>query len=407
MIDFTIFFEEQQRILNRLDSTKKRYLYNQINWENRCSLIVGQRGVGKTTLILQYLKEQYENSTKALYVSVDNPFFKNISLYEFAIDFEKYGGEILFVDEIHKYKEWSSHIKSIYDSTNLKLVISGSSMIQIHAGEADLSRRVRLYRLANLSFREYLEFQEIAEFESYSIEDIFTNHIAIANTITKTIKPLAHFQEYLNAGVYPFMLEGKDNYNHLLIGIINQILEVDLPYSTNINFSQIDKVKKLVYLLSTSVPLKPNISKLAEAIEVSRPTLLEYIHYLELGSLLNSVNQKARGYGVINKPDKLFMYNTSLMKSISQNIDKGTQRETFFVNQIKSALYNKATLIDENILLSSYGDFKVLNTYTVEVGGKNKNFKQIENIKNSFVVADEIESGFGNKIPLWLFGFLY
>jgi len=407
MIDFTIFFEEQQRLLSHLDSTKKRYLYNQINWDNRCSLIVGQRGVGKTTLILQYLKEQYENSMKALYVSVDNPFFKNISLYEFAIDFEKYGGEILFVDEIHKYKEWSSHIKSIYDSTKLKLVISGSSMIQIHAGEADLSRRVRLYRLANLSFREYLEFQDIAQFESYSIEDIFTNHIAIASKIRKEIKPLAYFQAYLNAGVYPFMLEEKDNYNHLLIGIINQILEVDLPYSTNINFSQIDKVKKLVYLLSTSVPLKPNISKLAEAIEVSRPTLLEYIHYLELGSLVNSVNQKARGYGVMTKPDKLFMYNTSLMKSISQNVDKGTQRETFFVNQIKSALYNKATLIDENILLSQYGDFKVLNTYTVEVGGKNKSFKQIENIENSFVVADDIESGFGNKIPLWLFGFLY
>ena len=407
MIDFTQFFEEQQRILHRLDSEKKRYLYSQIDWDNRCSLIVGQRGVGKTTLILQYLKEKYENSTQALYVSVDNPFFKTISLYEFAIDFEKHGGEILFIDEIHKYKEWSSHIKSMYDSTNLKLVISGSSMIQIHAGEADLSRRVRLYRLANLSFREYLAFQEIAELQSYGIEDIFTNHIAIANEITKKIKPLAHFQDYLDAGAYPFMLEEKESYNHLLIGIINQILEVDLPYSTNINFSQIDKIKKLVYLLSTSVPLKPNISKLAQAIEVSRPTLLEYIHYLELGSLLNSVNQKARGYGVMNKPDKLFMYNTSLMKSISQNTDKGTQRETFFVNQIKSALYNTATLIDENILLSEHGDFKVLNTYTVEVGGKNKSFKQIENLDNSFVVADNIESGFGNKIPLWLFGFLY
>ena len=407
MIDFTIFFEEQQRILNRLDSEKKRYLYNQIDWENRCSLIVGQRGVGKTTLILQYLKENYSNSNKALYVSVDNPFFKNISLYEFAIDFEKYGGEILFVDEIHKYKEWSSHIKSIYDSTNLKLVISGSSMIQIHAGEADLSRRVRLYRLANLSFREYLEFQEIGKFESYSIENIFRNHMAIASEITNKIKPLSHFKDYLDAGAYPFMLKGKESYNHLLIGIINQILEVDLPYSTNINFSQIDKIKKLVYMLSTSVPLKPNISKLAQAIEVSRPTLLEYIHYLELGSLLNSVNQKARGYGVMNKPDKLFMYNTSLMKAISQNIDKGTQRETFFVNQIKGALYNKATLIDENILLSEHGDFKVLNSYIVEIGGKNKSFKQIENLENSFVVADEIESGFGNKIPLWLFGFLY
>ena len=407
MINFTIFFEEQQRVLRRLTLKNRRYLYNQIDWENRCSLIIGQRGVGKTTIMLQYLKEQYSNSSKALYISVDNPYFKNISLYEFATDFEKYGGEILFIDEIHKYKEWSSHIKSIYDSTELKLVISGSSMIQIHSQEADLSRRVRLYRLANLSFREYLEFQDIGKFSSYTLDELFENHITIANDILEQIKPLAYFNDYLNCGCYPFMLEGDDNYNHLLMGIINQILEVDLPYSTNINFSQIDKVKKLVYLLSTSVPLKPNISKLATAVEVSRPTLLEYIHYLELGSLTSSVNQKARGYGVISRPDKLFMYNTNLMRAISQNIDKGTQRETFFVNQIKSSLYNQALLIDENILLSSQGDFKISNRYTVEIGGKNKSFEQIKNIENSFVLSDDIEMGFGSKIPLWLFGFLY
>ncbi len=407
MVSFTVFFEEQQRLLRRLSLENKRYLYDTIDWNNRCSLIIGQRGVGKTTLMLQYLKESYANSSKALYISVDNPYFKNISLYEFATDFEKYGGETLFIDEIHKYKDWSSHIKSIYDSTELKLVISGSSMIQVHTGEADLSRRVRLYRLANLSFREYLEFKKIAKFSSYTIEEVFKNHITIANKILEEIKPLAHFNDYLNHGCYPFMLQGDDNYNHLLMGIINQILEVDLPYSTNINFSQIDKVKKLVYLLSTSVPLKPNISKLATATEVSRPTLLEYIHYLELGSLTNSVNQKARGYGVINKPDKLFMYNTNLMRAISQSSEKGTQRETFFVNQIKSSLYNKASLIDENILLSGQGDFKVLNQYTVEIGGKNKSFEQIKDIPNSFVVADDIEMGFGAKIPLWLFGFLY
>ena len=407
MVSFTVFFEEQQRLLRRLSLENKRYLYDTIDWNNRCSLIIGQRGVGKTTLMLQYLKESYANSSKALYISVDNPYFKNISLYEFATDFEKYGGETLFIDEIHKYKDWSSHIKSIYDSTELKLVISGSSMIQVHTGEADLSRRVRLYRLANLSFREYLEFKKIAKFSSYTIEEVFKNHITIANKILEEIKPLAHFNDYLNHGCYPFMLQGDDNYNHLLMGIINQILEVDLPYSTNINFSQIDKVKKLVYLLSTSVPLKPNISKLATATEVSRPTLLEYIHYLELGSLTNSVNQKARGYGVINKPDKLFMYNTNLMRAISQSSEKGTQRETFFINQIKSSLYNKASLIDENILLSGQGDFKVLNQYTVEIGGKNKSFEQIKDIPNSFVVADDIEMGFGAKIPLWLFGFLY
>jgi len=408
MINFTIFFEEQQRLLRRLSLANKRYLYHQVNWKGRCSLIIGQRGVGKTTIMLQYLKESYTvTSSEALYISVDNPYFKNISLYEFATDFEKYGGKTLFIDEIHKYKDWSTHIKSIYDSTELKLIISGSSMIQIHAQEADLSRRVRLYRLANLSFREYLSFKGVAEFPSYSLDEIFENHVAIANDILTHIKPLAHFDDYLSRGCYPFMLQDEDDYTHLLMGIVNQILEVDMPYVTNINFSQIDKIKKLVYLLSTSVPLKPNISKLSVAVEVSRPTLLEYIHYLEIGSLTNSVNQKARGYGVVSKPDKLFMYNTNLMRAISKNVDIGTQRETFFVNQIKSSLYNEPSLLDENILLDIYGDFKVVNKYTVEIGGKNKSFKQIENIPNSFVVADEIESGFGSKIPLWLFGFLY
>ena len=408
MLDFTIFFQEQQRLLRRLSLVNKRYLYTQINWKGRCSLIIGRRGVGKTTLMLQYLKENYEvTSSKALYISVDNPFFKNISLYEFAIEFEKYGGKVLFIDEIHKYKDWSTHIKSIYDSTELKLIISGSSMIQIHAQEADLSRRIRLYRLANLSFREYLAFKGVADFPSYTIDEIFENHVAIANDILTEIKPLAYFDEYLSRGCYPFSLQNEDDYSHFLMGIINQILEVDMPYVTNINFSQIDKIKKLVYLLSTSVPLKPNISKLSIAVEVSRPTLLEYIHYLEIGSLTNSVNQKARGYGVISKPDKLFMYNTNLMRTISKSTDIGTQRETFFVNQIKSSLYNESTLLDENILLDTHGDFKVLNKYVVEVGGKNKSFKQIENLPNSFVVADGIESGFGAKIPLWLFGFLY
>jgi len=408
MINFTIFFQEQQKLLRKLSLLNRRYLYYQINWKSRCSLIIGQRGVGKTTLMLQYLKENYKiTSSNALYISVDNPYFKNISLYEFATDFEKYGGEILFIDEIHKYKNWSTHIKSIYDSTDLKLVISGSSMIQIHAQEADLSRRVRLYRLANLSFREYLLFKKIADFPSYSIDEIFENHLTIANDILTEIKPLAYFDDYLSGGCYPFMLQDEDDYTHLLMGIINQILEVDMPYVTNINFSQIDKIKKLVYLLSTSVPLKPNISKLSIAVEVSRPTLLEYIYYLEIGSLTNSVNQKARGYGVVSRPDKLFMYNTNLMRAISKQADIGTQRETFFVNQIKSSLYNTPSLLDENILLDKYGDFRVLNRYTVEIGGKNKSFKQIENIANSFVIADGIESGFGNKIPLWLFGFLY
>ena len=407
MIDFALFFQEQQRLIESIPYQYKRYLYEQIEWNQRCLLITGQRGVGKTTMILQHLKEHYRDDISALYISVDNPYFKNISLYEFAMEFEKFGGEVLYIDEIHKYHEWSTHIKSLYDSSRLKLVISGSSMIQISKQQADLSRRVIPYRLANLSFREYLLFKNIADFESYRLEEILSDHIRIASRIIGQIKPLAHFNEYLINGCYPFMIEHERSYAHHLIGIINQILEVDMPYAANIKHAQIDKIKKLVYLLSTSVPVKPNISKLATSVEVSRPTLIEYLHYLEIGSLTNAVNQKARGYGVISKPDKIFMYNTNLMHAISHNADKGTQREAFFVNQIKSADYNKPKLIDERLLLANDGDFLIDGRYTVEVGGKNKSFDQVKDVENAYIAADGIEVGFGNKIPLWLFGFLY
>ncbi len=406
-MNFTLFFNAQERLLNNLKFKEKRYLYNTINWDNRAVLIVGQRGVGKSTLMLQYLKENFAKSQKALYISVDNPFFKSVSLYEFALEFEKYGGEALFIDEIHKLSDWAAHIKSIYDTTKLKMVISGSSMIQISTQEADLSRRVRVYRLANLSFREYLLFTHNIKLKSVALEDIFNNHIEITHEILSELKPFVYFDDYLENGCYPFVLERRKDYSHLIINIVNQILEVDLPYVSNVNFSQIDKIKKLIYLISTSVPLLPNITKLSQAIGVSRPTLSEYLHYLELGSLINSVNFQARGYGVVSKPDKIFMYNTNLMKAIAGNVNKGTQRETFFVNQIKSAYYNQSKLIDDTILLSKNGDFKLLNQYTVEIGGKNKGFNQIKDLENSFIAADEIEIGFKNKIPLWLFGFLY
>ena len=407
MIDFALFFQEQQRLIEGIAYPYTRYLYEQIRWDERCLLVTGQRGVGKTTMLLQHLKAHYRDDSSALYISVDNPYFKNISLYEFGMEFEKFGGEVLYIDEIHKYQDWAGHIKSLYDASRLKLILSGSSMIQISSQQADLSRRVVPYRLANLSFREYLQFKNIADFEPVSLEAILTDHMAIASRIIAGIKPLMHFQTYLTEGCYPFVVAHERSHMHHLIGIINQILEVDMPYATHIKHAQIDKIKKLVYLLSTSVPIKPNISKLAASVDVSRPTLVEYLHYLELGSLINMVNQQARGYGVLSKPDKLLMYNTNLMHAISHNADKGTQREVFFVNQIKSAAYNTPRLIDERILLAPQGDFLIEGKYTVEVGGKNKSFDQVKNVEDAYIAADDIEVGFGHKIPLWLFGFMY
>jgi len=406
-MDLSRVYQEFQKQLSFISLEKKRYLYNEINWSERAILLLGQRGVGKTTLLLQYIKENYQNSTKVLYISVDNPYFKTVSLYEFASMFESYGGEILFIDEIHKYKDFASHIKAIYDTTRLKLVISGSSMLQIETKEADLSRRVRVYYLPNLSYREYLYFVQDIELPSFKIEQIFKSHIEYANMVISKIKPLAYFRSYLQHGCYPFTLNRQESFSHLLLAIINQIVEIDLPYVTNINFNQIDKILKLLYLISVSVPFKPNISDLSANTGISRPTMLEYINYLEKASLLTSVNQKAKGYSILSKPDKLFMHNTNLIQAISQNSNIGNLRETFFVNQVKSAYINKAKLIDDSLLLSSNGDFLIDNKFIVEVGGKNKSFNQIKDMKNSFVVADEIEVGFGNKIPLWLFGFLY
>ncbi|MFP4332816.1 MAG: ATP-binding protein [Campylobacterales bacterium] len=406
-MDISLFFSEQQKILRKTSSLKKRYLYHKINWENRCIAILGQRGVGKTTLMHQIIKERYNNSDKALYISVDNPYFKAISLYEFAIKFEQLGGEILFIDEVHKYKEYSSHIKSIYDATELKIVFSGSSMLQISRLDADLSRRAVVYRLANLSFREYLSISNIEDFDTLSLEDILTNHIEIANSISEKIKPLKHFSDYLKFGCYPFIKEGKDSYNQKLISIINQIIESDIPYIENISFSQIDKIKKLLYLLAVSAPFVPNISKLSASTEISRVTMSDYLRYLELASLINTLMQDKKGYGKLQKPNKLYLYNTNISYSISNNPNIGSARETFFVNQIKSYHYNKKSFLGEEILLSSTADFIIEGKYTFEIGGKSKSFSQIKDMPSSYVVADDIEVGFKNKIPLWLFGFLY
>jgi predicted AAA+ superfamily ATPase len=406
-MDFNIFFEEQQKLIRNISLKNKRYLYEKIKWGNKCIALLGQRGVGKTTLMLQYLKEFYHDNPKALYISADNPYFKAVSLYEFAQQFEKLGGNVLFIDEIHKYDEWSSHIKSIYDMTDLKVVISGSSMLRIHKQKADLSRRMNVYRLANLSFREYLQFNDVIKFDSITIEDIFKSHIKTASEISSKIKPLQHFNDYIKFGCYPFISEGKELYSNKLTGIINQILENDLPYITNINFSQINKIKKLVYLIAVSVPFSPNIAELARITEISRPTLIEYLYFLELASIINTVSYKGRGYGKLEKPDKIFLYNTNIANAITNNPNIGNIRETFFINQFKSYNYNKKDFIVENILLSKKGDFLIENTYTIEIGGRNKSFEQIKSENNAFIAADDIEIGFRNKVPLWLFGFLY
>jgi len=402
-MDFTKFYNEQFELINKLNLTFKRSVYENIDIKsNKLIALLGQRGVGKTTILLQKLKEL--NSNNVLYISVDNPYFANENLYEFAKKFEQYGGEFLFIDEIHKYKDIGIHLKSIYDMTNLKVIVSGSSLLQIYK-EADLSRRIYEIKVPILSFREFLEIKG-HKFEIYSIQEILDNYIEISKNISSQIKPLKYFKEYLEYGCYPFFLEGVDSYKQKLLNVINYILEVDLPYTSKISYTNIDKLKRLLYLISISVPFTPNINELSNKTQISRPSLLEYLYLLEKSEILINLHFKSRGVSKLQKPDKIYINNTNLIKAIADNSNIGNERETFFVNQIKSYFSNKKRFFNEDIVLSKDGDF-IVDGVTFEIGGKNKTKKQIKGIEDSFVVRDDIEIGSNKIIPLWLFGFLY
>lgn len=400
-------YEEQAIRLHKISLEKKRYLYHEINWDLKSIGILGQRGLGKTTMMLQYIKENFEGNEEALYISLDNPYFQSISLIDFAKEFERYGGKVLFIDEVHKYNDWSTHIKNIYDTLELKVVFSGSSILQISKQNADLSRRTIIYQLENLSFREYLYLEETGTFEPIGMEELLSDHKRIATEISQKIKPLKMFKEYLQYGAYPFILEDRESYHQKIIQIINLILESDLPFINKIEVQQINKLKKLIYLLAVNVPFIPNIKDLAEATDISRPKVYEYLNHLEDAKIINSIRTKAKGYKILSKPEKLFMQNTNITYALTSSIDIGSARESFFVNQIKNYYASKNLFLDEAIYTATKGDFLVDNRYIFEIGGKDKSFKQIKDVENSFIASDDIEIGFGNKIPLWLFGFLY
>jgi predicted AAA+ superfamily ATPase len=401
------FLREQQRLIDTVSPTK-RYLCTQIDWNERCIGILGARGTGKTTLMLQHVKDRYGASDKALYISVDSPFFQAHDLFAFAREFLQLGGELLLVDEVHKYQDWSQHIKAIYDSLpDLKVVFSGSSLLQIARQKADLSRRAIIFNLHGLSLREYINFSTNSTYPAHTLEEILANHQQIATGLCREIKPLRLFRDYLQVGCYPFFLEGETFYLQKVREVINHILEVDLPCVNRIESRQISKLKKLLYLLATGVPFVPNIAKLAEATDISRPRLYEYLERLQDARLLNLVRSQGRGYQVLTKPEKILLENSNLMYAITDQVNTGTLRELFFVNQLRNSAATHSGLMDTSVELSSRGDFIVQPNYTFEIGGKGKSFNQIGDLENAFVVADDIEVGFKNKLPLWLFGFLY
>lgn len=392
--------EKHINLIKRLNPKFRRSLLDEIQWNEQLTGILGARGVGKTTLLLQKIKETYKYDKTVLYISLDDIYFSSYKLIEVADQFYKKDGRSLFIDEIHKYQNWSQEVKNIYDSyPDLKVVFSGSSILQIHKGKADLSRRAVMYTLEGLSFRKYLEIQLNKTFNKYSLEDILKDHHDISIEITKEIKPLAYFYDYLKYGFYPYYLQGTGTYLQKLLNTINVVLETDIPLYNNVDLKYIPKLRQLLYMFAISVPFEPNISRLSSILEISRNTIMIYLEYLQNAKLINLLGYAGKGYQLISKPAKIYLNNTNLMYAIApENVNIGSLRETFFYNQLNSI---------HKVESSVKGDFLVDGKYIFEVGGKNKTYTQIKDLKEAYIAADMIEHGSGNKIPLWLFGFLY
>jgi predicted AAA+ superfamily ATPase len=391
-------FAKSNQILRLQNYTYKRYFYHTINFNDKMVGILGSRGVGKTTVIVQHLNALDLPKSKKLYFSADSIITSSVSLYDIADEFSKSGGKVLAIDEIHKYKDFEKELKEIYDFLDLKVIFSGSSALQLEHKKADLSRRAVLYRVKGLSFREFLELKLDTKFKNYSLEDILKNHIDIADEIISNIKPFEYFKEYLRFGYFPYYFENNETYSIKLEETVNTVIESDLPIIFNIEPQNIQKLKQLVNLICSSKPYELNITNLSKKIGINRNTLYQYIYYLTMGNIFSSLKAKTKGDNIFSKPQKLYLNNPNLSFSYCQSNDIGTIREQFFLNMLTQ---------NYNVSYPKVGDFLVESKYTFEIGGKNKGFEQIKDLKNSYVIADDIEVGFKNKLPLWLFGFLY
>jgi len=393
-------FETHLEKLKRLKSAYVREFIHSIEWNDRLIGIKGARGVGKTTLLLQKIKSLNLPPEKALYVSLDDLWFSKNNLIDLIKNFVQRGGEYLFIDEVHKYATWSQEIKNAYDTWDeLNIVFTGSSMLHIHDSRADLSRRAMIYSMQGLSFREYLNISLGLNLPILSLEDILNNHTEIANDLTNSIKPLAHFNTYLKNGYYPFSFEQKANYNERLKQTVLYMIEVDLVQLRNISAQHINQLKKLLYILAQSVPFKPNMVKLAEQVGVARNTLFSYLSYLEEAELLFLLHSEGTGNKLMQKPEKIFLHNPNLLHALSSvKTEIGTLKEIFFLNQVSKL---------HKVAYSEKGDFLVNDSSIFEIGGRNKDFSQIADLPNSFLALDDIEFSVGNRIPLYLFGFLY
>lgn len=376
----------------------KRFLFDKIDFNERLIGILGSRGVGKTTLLLQYLHSIFKEK-KTFYIMADHPLVVELGLFAIADEFQKKGGEVLIIDEIHKLQNFETDLKLIYDSFfSLHVVFTGSNAVAIDNAKADLSRRAVIYRLPVLSFREFLELETKEKFEPISLVDLLQDHTSQAVEILSKVKPFAYFKEYLQSGAYPFYTSSKNSYIQKLLSASMQILETDLPMIYTIDHDKINSLKKMMIMLCQSEPYEINISKLCGAVGLNQRTLYKYLGILQAAGLIRILGAKSSGISIISKPEKLYLDNTNLFTIFCDTPKIGTIRETFFASSVS---------YQHTISYPKSGDFILDEKYTFEIGGKDKNFKQLKDVQQGYVVADDIEIGVDKKIPLWMFGFLY
>ena len=389
MIDNKLY-EYMAELLKRTPLDFIRYKYDEINWNGRLVGIVGPRGVGKSTMVLQHIKQSTEGHH--LYVSADNIYFTNYSLIDFADDFIKEGGTHLYIDEIHKYAGWSSELKQIYDMhPSLNIVFTGSSVLDIKRGEADLSRRALMYMMQGLSFREYLQLCHNIKSRTFSLGEILNHQVEIP----ELEHPLPVFREYLDHGYYPFAIEG--DFMQRMLQVVDQTMEVDIPQYADMKASTARKLKRMLVILSGLAPYKPSIENLATEIGVSKNNVPDYLVYLERAGMIGLLRDDTSGMRNLGKVEKVYVDNPSLMSVLTPNPNIGNVRETFFYNQMREK---------QNVTASKASDFTI-GDYTFEIGGRKKGKKQIEDVKDGRIVKDDIETGHGIIIPLWYFGMNY
>lgn len=393
-------YRTSARLVGQTKTSFHRYLYGQVKWSNRLTAIKGARGVGKTTMMLQSIKERFaEHPERALYVSLDNLWFANHSLTEVVEYHYTHGGTHLFIDEVHKYPSWQTLMKNIYDEyPDLHVAFTGSSMLKIDNSKADLSRRLSDYTLHGLSFREFLSFETGIEVPAVSLEELLEDHVRIAMQMTSQTKILPLFESYLQHGYYPFYKEESDDFDERLKKVVYAVLNEDVPAIEEITYPTIQKLQRMLMILAERVPQTPKMNELYAILETTREQGLKMMGVLQRAALLLLLSAETREFQHLLKPDKIYLHNPNLMYALTERPDKGTLRETFFINQLSAVA---------EVSYPRKGDFLVNHKYLFEVGGKNKTFDQLKGAHDSFLAIDDVETGFGDRIPLWMFGLLY